>query len=539
MTLTLAQNVFLMSFVKPVLVLAAAGGWAWVVAYLDKDAGFYYLKRNEFNLIQLVAGILGFGTMLLMPLFFIGYPLGLLLLLGGIAGYVFYRNGQVPEAEKWTADIESWKQKKADKAAAKQQDKATLTMTGPDGGTVPLPQPGDEDAPHYLVLDQIMSFALPRNADKVELAVDTEKAKYRVHIDGVRYPQEAPEPGEAVKLIDYVKKICGMDLEDRRRKQTAEMDIRVEGSGNHKLQVITAGSTRGLQMQINIDPQRSSHVPMDHLGFAPNQLAAMRELLAKKGKTMLVASAPQQGKTTTLYSFLHEHDPYTSSVVTLEEEALAELEGIDHNIVPRGKSAGEFNEKLGVLLRSDPNVIMLSKLADDQSAKLLAPMGDEIRQYVPIEQPDTKSALKAWIKMVGDPKDVAPNLGAVLAQRLVRRLCHTCRVPYTPDPSALKKLNLPANKVGELFRASGKVMVKDKEIVCPDCLGLGYRGRVGVFEVMLIDDHAAKYLAAGELDSLRLHLRKNKMLYLQEAALMKVVDGTTDIKEVTRVMSGG
>ncbi|MEL7087583.1 MAG: hypothetical protein AAGL98_03945, partial [Planctomycetota bacterium] len=185
-----------------------------------------------------------------------------------------------------------------------------------------------------------------------------------------------------------------------------------------------------------------------------------------------------------------------------------------------------------------PSVIMVSKLADDQSAKLLAPMADEIREYVPVDQPDTLSALKSWIKMVGDPQEVAPHLGAVLAQRLVRRLCHTCRVPYTPDPAAMKKLNLPADKVGELFRASGKVMVKDKEIVCPDCLGLGYRGRVGVFEVMLIDDHAAKYLAANELDSLRLHLRKNKMLYLQEAALTKVVDGTTDIKEVTRVMSG-
>lgn len=538
MTSTLAQNVFLMSIAKPVLVLLAVGGWAWVASFLDKDAGFFYLKRKEFNLIQLVAAVLGFGTMLLLPIFWIGYPLGVLILLGGFAGYIFYRNGQVPEGEKWTADIDSWKQGRADKAAAKQQEKATLTITDPNGDTVPLPQPTDPDAPHYLVLDQLMAFALPRNANQIDLSVDTEKAKYRVHIDGVRYPQEAPEPGEAVKLIDYIKKVCGMDLEDRRRKQTAEIHIRVADSGTHKLQVITAGSTRGLQMQLSIDPQRSSHVPLDHLGFAPNQLEAVRELLAKKAQTILVASAPQQGKTTTLYSLLHEHDPYTSTVVTLEEEVVAELEGVDHNVVARGKPASEFNEKLGVILRSDPNVLMVSKLADDQSARLLAPMADEVREYIPIDQPDTLSALKAWIKTVGDSKEVAANLGAVFAQRLVRRLCHTCRVPYTPDPAALKKLNLPADRVSELYRASGKVMVKDKEIVCPDCLGLGYRGRVGVFEVMLIDSQAAKFIAANELDSLRLHLRKNKMLYLQEAALTKVVDGTTDIKEVTRVMSG-
>lgn len=538
MTPTLAQSVFLMSFIKPVLFIAAVGGWAWVVAYLDKDAGFYYLKRNEFNLIQLAAAVLGFGAMLLIPIFWLGFPLGLLLLAGGIAGYVAYRNGQVPETEKWSANLDSFRQKRAAAAEAKMQRNATLTMTDGDGKAVPIPAPGEPDLAPYMVLDELMAFALPRNANQVDLVVDTEKAKYRVHIDGVRYPQEAPEPAEAVKLIDYVKTVSGMDTEDRRKKQEANLAIRVEGSGTHQLHIISAGSTRGLQMQINIDNERSSNIPLDHLGFAPNQLPVVRELLAQKGKAVLVASAPQAGKTTTLYSLLQEHDPYTSMVVTLEEETLFELEGVDHTIVPAGKPASAFNEKLGVLLRSDPSVIMVSKLADDQSAKLLAGSADDTRCYVPIEQPDTLTALRSWMKQVGDPRQVGETLGAVMAQRLMRRLCHTCRVPYAPDPGALKKLNLPADKVSELFRSSGKVMIKDKEILCPDCHGLGYRGRIAIFELMMIDDQAARYIAVNELDSLRLHLRKQKMLYLQEAALMKVVEGITDIKEVTRVMAG-
>lgn len=538
MTPTLAQSVFLMSFIKPVLFLAAVGGWAWVVAYLDKDAGFYYLKRNEFNLIQLVAAVLGFGAMLLIPIFWLAFPLGLLLLAGGIFGYITYRNGQVPENEKWSANLDSFRQKRAAAAEAKMQRNATLTMTNHDGKAVPIPAPGDPDLAPYMVLDELMAFALPRNANQVDLTVDTEKAKYRVHIDGVRYPQEAPEPAEAVKLIDYIKKVAGMDTEDRRKKQEAKLSITVEDSGTHQLHIISAGSTRGLQMQINIDGERSSNIPIDHLGFAPNQLAAIRELLTQKGKTILVASGPLAGKTTTLYSLLQEHDPYTSMVITLEEEALFELEGVDHNLIPAGKPASEFNERLSVLIRSDPSVIMVAKLADDQSAKLLADCADDIRAYVPLEQPDTLTALRSWIKQVGDPRLVGDNLGAVIAQRLMRRICHTCRVPYAPDPGALKKLNLPADKVSELFRSSGKVMVKEKEILCPDCHGLGYRGRIAIFEMMLIDEQAARYIAANELDSLRLHLRKQKMLYLQEAALTKVVEGITDIKEVTRVMSG-
>ncbi|MEM1107914.1 MAG: ATPase, T2SS/T4P/T4SS family [Planctomycetota bacterium] len=538
MTPTLAQSVFLMSFVKPVLFLAAVGGWAWVVTQLDKDAAFYYLKRSEFNLIQFGSAVLGFGAMLLLPIFWLGFPLGLIILAGGVAGYVVYRNGQVPEDERWSADFESFKQKRREKTEAKLQRKATLNMTDPDGKPLPIPKAGEEDLAAYMVLDKLMTFALPRNANQVDLTVDTQQAKYRVHIDGVRYPQEAPEPAEAVKLIDYIKKISGMDVEDRRRKQEAELSITVENSGSHQLHIISAGSTRGLQMQINIDGEQTANIPLAHLGFAPNQFQAIQSLLHQKGKAVLVSSGPKSGKTTTLYSLLQEHDPYTTMVVTLEEEQLLELEGVDHTLIPAGKPASEFNEKLGVIVRSDPNVLMVSKVADEQSAKTLAMSAEDTRCYIPSDQPDTLSALQAWMKQVGNPRTVGENLGAVIAQRLVRRLCHTCRVPYSPDPGALQRLNLPADQVTELFRASGKVMVKDKEIDCPDCHGLGYRGRIGVFEVMIIDDQAARYISANELDSLRLHLRKQKMLYLQEAALTKVVDGTTDIKEVTRVMSG-
>ena len=181
---------------------------------------------------------------------------------------------------------------------------------------------------------------------------------------------------------------------------------------------------------------------------------------------------------------------------------------------------------------------MIDQLYSAEIAKLLAEYAKETRLYVPMNEPDTMSALQTWTKAAGKPKLVAEGLAAVIAQKLVRRLCHTCRVPYTPDPSALQKLNLPGNRIGTLYRASGKVLVKDQEEPCPDCHGLGYRGRVGVFEVMTIDANAAKLIAANELDQLRLYLRKQKMYYLQEAALAKVVAGTTDTKEVTRVMAG-
>ncbi|MEE9404731.1 MAG: ATPase, T2SS/T4P/T4SS family [Algisphaera sp.] len=537
MNLTLADSVFLMSVAKPVIVALCLGGWAWVASALDKDAGFYYLKRERFGLVHVATAIVGFGLMLLVPIFWIGLPMGLLVLAGSLTAYVVYRNGQVPEAEKWSASLESLQKKRELKQQEARQRKATLTIMGKGGEPKDLPLPGDEDAERYMRLDEMLGFALPRGANQIDLVVDSTAAKYRVHIDGVRYPQEAADPAEAVKFINFIKGLADMDVEERRKKQKTELDVRQEGQGNYHLHVIAAGSTKGMQMQILIDPERVNNIPVEHLGLLPGQMQAMRKLLDDKGKVVVIAAPPHQGGPTTLYSLLQEHDPYTSSVITLEDEVLFDLEGVDHNIIAPGTPGEKINERLGAILRSDPSVVMVSRVVDPEMARLLAQDAPEIRMYVPVPQEGVFAALQLWMKVAQDHEKVAEGLGAVMAQRLVRRLCHTCRVAYVPDPSALKKLNLPSTKVRELFRASGKIMEKDREVLCPACHGIGYRGRVGVFELMIVDDAARKYIATNQLDTLRLHLRKHKMLYLQEAALAKVVDGTTDIKEVTRVMS--
>ena len=128
-------------------------------------------------------------------------------------------------------------------------------------------------------------------------------------------------------------------------------------------------------------------------------------------------------------------------------------------------------------------------------------------------------------------------LHAIISQRLVRTLCPTCRVAYKPDPEALRKMNLPSDKVSQLYKQTGQVIVRDKPQTCTDCHGIGYRGRVGVFEVMMMDDMARGLIRAGKLDQLRAHLRKNKMLWLQEAALHRAVEGITSISEITRALA--
>jgi type II secretory ATPase GspE/PulE/Tfp pilus assembly ATPase PilB-like protein len=231
------------------------------------------------------------------------------------------------------------------------------------------------------------------------------------------------------------------------------------------------------------------------------------------------------------------HDPYTQNVQTLEEEIESEMEGVRHERIPPEMDDAAYNQRIKALLMREVAVMYVGKIANQQTVQMIADAADEVRFYVGLRQEDTFAALKAWSAAIGDPRTAANSLGGIVAQRLVRKLCTTCRVPYQPSADALRKINLPPDKVKQLFKHSGKVQVKDQIEPCPTCHGMGFQGMVPVFEVMPIDDAARKLIAAEEMDQLRSLLRRQGMLWLQEAALARAVEGVTSINEITRAMS--
>ncbi|MFI4859088.1 MAG: ATPase, T2SS/T4P/T4SS family [Phycisphaerales bacterium JB063] len=531
-----AEPVFLMSILKPIMVLLVLGPWAWLVGRLDKDAGYFYLKRHQWSLAHIAAGIVGFGLLLVIPIFWVGLPIALLILGGEALAYVAYRNKQVPEEKKWDGKtLTNFNKKMEARAGKAAQERAQIKLMDKSERLLDVPHGNDPRTPAFELFENMLVFAIPRGADLLDIAVDAEKAKFVARIDGVRYAQQAPETQLCVQLIEYLKEHAGLDTTDRRRKQKGKMWVELDG-GMHTLELTTAGSTRALTLSIEIDPQGRLDIPIDHLGLTPAQRETVKELVSDNSKVILFCSPPGKGTTTSMYAFMQEHDPYTSSVMTFEEEIAFDIEGVNHNTHVAGGTPDEIQAQFASLLRADPDVMMVSKVLSTEMAQLIAKSAEDTRFYLPLPAKDTISGLKTWIKVVGDKRLAAESVAALVSQRLVRRLCHTCRAPYQPDEAALKKLNVPASQVGQLYRASGQIVVKDRPSPCPDCHTLCYRGRVGVFEIMLIDRQAAGFIASGEGEKLRAHLRKHRMIYLQEAALAKVVEGISDIKEVTRVM---
>ena len=531
-----AEPAFLMSLFKPILFLALVIGWGWVVSNLDKDAERFYLKRKLWNTGHIASAVLAFGLLLLIPYFFIGLPLALMILVGVSFGYVYYRNNEVPNPARWEISFKFVQEAIIKKNTKSAQKHASIILMKKDETRLPVPSRDDPNSEAHNLLENLMDFSLPRNADRIDIVVEPSKAAIVARIDGVSYPQPDVEPALAMRLVEYLKLSAGMDLAERRKKQSGLVKVDGGELGRHTMDLSTSGSTRGLSMIVNIDPDLRTQMPLEQLGLMDPQLKKVRELLSTVGGVTLIASPPGQGTTTTLYSILSEHDPYTSSVVTMEDEVAWELEGVHHNKMDETMTPEKFNEKLQAIFRADPQVLYVSRFADSKSPTHIARGSNEARVYLPMEADDTFMAVKQWVKAVGDRKLAAKSITAAISQRLIRRLCHTCRTPFVPDPAALKKFNLPS-KVEQLYHASGQVMVKNKPEPCPDCMGLGYRSRTGVYEVMILDDQARQYVATGEDDKLRAHLRRSKMLWLQEAALAKVVEGVTDIKEVTRALS--
>lgn len=536
MTYFIADSISLMSYAKPVTFGIFVGLWGYVVGYIDKDAKFFYLKRQMWNAIHLGVGVLAWFVLLTIPIFWVGLPLALLLIIGALVGYHFYRNTEVKEKDRWRLNLDSFRARWNDAQTQRQQAKATVILKGPDGQLVDIPLGDDPLVPVYEALCNLLDFALPRRADRIDMVADANHTTLSVHIDGVKYPQTKLDPRVGLGLIDYLKKHAGMDVEDRRKKQTGKLELTISDLGKQKFELTSIGSIKDLNLTIEINPHQRTSMSFDKVGLLDVQKTHLVPSLDENLRCVLVVCPPGHGMTTTLHSMVERHDPYTQNIMSLEHNITHEMEGVTHNKIKLGTDAPPIAQQLRTILLREPRVVLVGNLTDGDTAKLIPDHVMDMRFYVGIRQTDAFTALRAWIQAIGDKSKAAESLNAIVAQRLVRKLCQTCREPYQPDANMLRKLNFSAENIQQFYKHSGQVIVKDEPQPCPHCMGLGYFGRIGVFEVMVFDDESRDMVAAGQLDKLRSHMRKNKMYYLQEAALTRVVEGVTSISEITRVL---
>jgi type II secretory ATPase GspE/PulE/Tfp pilus assembly ATPase PilB-like protein len=231
-----------------------------------------------------------------------------------------------------------------------------------------------------------------------------------------------------------------------------------------------------------------------------------------------------------------------NNIYALERRKLVDLDNVTQNVYEGANSDVNFARMLQTILRREPDIVLVDNCEDRETARIASRAAAEDRKiYMGIQAKDCFDALSKYVALLEDHAMAAKALIGVTNQRLMRVLCKDCREAFVPDEATLKKLNLPAEKIERFYRppSDQKLDRKGKPVLCATCQGTGYVGRVGVFEVMAVDPAVAALIAEGApMNRIKAQCRKNKMYYLQEEGLLKVIDGTTSMNEVLRCLGG-
>ena len=545
MQLTLGESYFLVSFWKPLILLAPFVGWLWIISNIyDKHAFRFHLGRGKWNTIHLALGGVAIFVALVIPVkseaaFWIGLGAAIVILgidLGAYA-YVANKDDRVPEEFHIKLNMAKMSEARAAKAEAKKAGKVELVIRAPDKSTLAAPVAETPEFEVRIASENILIKGIGMRAAQADIMPTGKDTNYGVSylVDGVRQPGETMPGPNAIKIMDFWKSAGKLDLQDRRRKLTADVTVE-RGVDKHIVRLTTSGAQGGMRMSLLFDPAKAVNKKAADLGLLEAQMAELKAIVDDGRGVVLLAAPPDMGRTTTLYGVIRMHDAYTSNVQTVELETQVSLEGIRQNVFEAGGEGPEFSTFTRSILRRDPQVVGVSELADDQTAKEIAKADHErTRIYLSLKADNALTAIQMWMKAVGDPDIAAKALHGVVAQKLLRKLCVNCRQAYQPSPDMLKKLGVPADKPRQLFKKGGQVLIKNKPEICPVCSGIGYVGQDGIFEVFRIDKPERDLIKTGNLAGLRAEFRKKGLPTIQQAALKKAFDGTTSVEELSRV----
>lgn len=539
-TAILADAPILMSILKPVLVIVTFVAYMRFVAKFEGDARMFTLPILGWNFGYIAAGLVSLLLILVIPFFFVGWILALMILAGTMFAYWKYRDARVPEnrkfrfgGEKFTKAMAARKQAAADRAASAQ-------FTRADGSKEPVPQKEDPALGVYVTVEQMLLAPMSVRASRIDLASTQAGLATSMLVDGVRTKGEPMAADIGNACVDMIKRLAGLDVNDRRRRQTGAFTV-TSAAGSSRVTVTSIGSSSGQTLRVDFDREERLGKAIDSIGLAPSQLAALRTLEepGKRVGVVIVSAPPGQGLTTLGFAIISRHDAYTSNIKTLERELVYRVEGVEHKAFAPEPGVEDYASALTKIIRRDPDVVLAADITEPGAAKAATLMGlERPLVYVLIPSDSMASAVATWIQAVGDAKAATKCLSAVVHQRLIRQLCPNCKSPFTPAPEQAKKLGIPAGKQVELFRPSGKIQVKNRIEDCPVCQGSAYFGQIGIFEVMMMDKDARQMLAENDFRGAYARaVRDTKMIQLQEAALLKVREGLTSLEEVQRVFA--
>ena len=368
--------------------------------------------------------------------------------------------------------------------------------------------------------------AVLENASDIHFEASEDKYRVRYRIDGVLYEKISPPIKTGILIVSRIKVISGMDISERRLPQDGRIQLNV-ASATIDVRVSTLPTKNGESVVMRLLNKSAVSLDLNTLGFRNEELKLIYQLLSKPNGIILVTGPTGCGKTTTLYSVLNYLNDVETKIITTEDPVEYDIDGLIQ--VQVNPSIGvDFANCLRTILRQDPDIILVGEIRDEETARIAiqASLTGHL-VFSTLHTSDSPTALTRLTDMGIKPYLIAATLEAVISQRLVRKICSSCKEEYKPSDRFLKDLNLTSGDIkgNKIFRGRG----------CSNCHNTGYRGRIGIYEILVINDEIRKLIIEQvNTSAIRTAAKRSGMTTLRDSGLIALYNGLTTIEEVTR-----
>ena len=388
---------------------------------------------------------------------------------------------------------------------------------------------GDQEASVIKFVNQIVWEAHKDRATDIHFEPAEDELRIRYRIDGILH--QTPMPPQLKRyqaaLISRIKVMSGMNIAEKRLPQDGRINVRIKGE-EIDIRVSTVPTVYGESVSLRLLTRGKIFLGLEKLGFSPLEEAALREIIVKPHGILLVTGPTGSGKSTSLYAFLSTINSVHKRIITIEEPVEYELKGINQ-IAVRSDIGLTFAMGLRHILRQDPNVIMVGEIRDLETAEIAiraALTGHLV--FSTLHTNDAASAFTRLIDMGIEPFLVASSVEAIMAQRLVRTICPFCKTEQKIEHNYLRKIGFPENEIGTAKFWKG--------VGCEECRQLGYQGRMGIYELLVLNE-AIRPLVLNRSAASTIAQRaiENGMRTLRTDGWNKVRNGVTTVEEVLRV----
>jgi general secretion pathway protein E len=384
---------------------------------------------------------------------------------------------------------------------------------------------GDDEAPIIRLVNSLMSQALKDRASDIHIEPFEREMSVRFRIDGVLREIIKPPKRFQNSITSRVKIMAGLNIAEKRLPQDGRIRLKVAGK-DIDIRVSTVPTSYGERIVMRILDRSSVLRDLDTIGFSQRNLRVMNELIQKPHGIILVTGPTGSGKTTTLYACLAKINKPNLNILTIEDPVEYQLKGVGQ-VQVNPKIELTFAGGLRSFLRQDPDVIMVGEIRDRETAEIA--IQASLTGHLVLSTVHTNDAPGAVTRLVDmniEPFLVASSLVGVLAQRLVRTICQNCKFEYAPSAEELQEVGMDPEIAKRLWKGEG----------CSQCQGTGYRGRMGIYELMLIDDDIRRLILQNtDAATVKNMARQKGLRTLREDGADKVLAGITTASEVARV----